>query len=196
MDDQDEKVEFQVNGRAPAPCRWLGDGIYPRMATFVPGFANPSTAIDKNFTHWHQSVRKDIERAFGVLQPRWRILALPTRHWDRQYLDDMVRCCVVLHNMIMEDGRCDPVVGDNLEFDNFDGEDIKWSYVIIDSDAMTNPEESTFARMFERVGKNRNEEVRFNLREDVQHHDEIFRKDIQSALSCCRNSRVFSKLST
>jgi hypothetical protein len=30
---------------------------------------------------------------------------------------------------------------------------------------MTNPDESTFARMLERVGENRNEEVHFNLRE-------------------------------
>jgi hypothetical protein len=164
------KVEFEVNGSTYTMPYWLGDGIYPRMATFVTGFAKPSTVIDKNFTLWHQSVRKDIERAFGVLQARWRILALPARHWDRQYLDDMVRSCVVLHNMIVEDERCDPEVRDNLEFDNFEGDDVKWSYVISDSDAMTNPEESTFARMLERVGENRNEEVHFNLREDLKMH--------------------------
>jgi hypothetical protein len=99
------------------------------MAKFVTGFAKPSIVIDKNFTHWHQSMRKDIDRAFGVLQARWRIHALPARRWDRQYLDDMVCCCVVLHNMI--DERCAPEVGDNLEFDNFDGKDVKWSYVIM-----------------------------------------------------------------
>jgi hypothetical protein len=65
--------------------------LYPPMAIFLTGFAKPSTVIDKNFTHWHQSVRKDIEWAFGVLQARWRILALPARHCDRQYLGDIVR---------------------------------------------------------------------------------------------------------
>jgi hypothetical protein len=29
--------------------------------------AKPSIVIDKNFTLWHQSVRKDIDRAFGLL---------------------------------------------------------------------------------------------------------------------------------
>jgi hypothetical protein len=37
------------------------------MAKIVIGFAKPSIVIDKNFTHWHQSVRKGIDRAFGVL---------------------------------------------------------------------------------------------------------------------------------
>jgi hypothetical protein len=37
------------------------------MAKIITGFAKPSIVIDKNSTHWHQSVRKDIDRAFGVL---------------------------------------------------------------------------------------------------------------------------------
>jgi hypothetical protein len=69
--------------------------------------------------------------------------------------------------MIVEYERCDPEVGDNLEFDNFDGEYVKWNYVIIDSDAMTNQDESTFFRMLERVGENRNEEVHF---QDLKRH--------------------------
>jgi hypothetical protein len=54
--------------------------------------------------------------------------------------------------MIVEDEGCDPEVRDNLEFDNFEGEDVYRSNVIRDSDALINPAESSFARMLERVG--------------------------------------------
>jgi hypothetical protein len=82
----------------------------------------------------------------------------------------MVRCCVILHNMIVEDEHGDPEVQDNLQFDNFDGEDDNWNFVISDSDAATNPEDSTFARMLERVGQNRDQEIHFKLREDLKRH--------------------------
>jgi hypothetical protein len=71
------KVEFEVNGKRYSCPYWLADGIYPQLAVFVLGFAVPNTPIDKNFTYWQESVRKDIERAFGVLQARWGILTKP-----------------------------------------------------------------------------------------------------------------------
>jgi hypothetical protein len=37
------------------------------MAKIVTGFAKPSIVIEKNFTHWHQTVRKDIDWAFVVI---------------------------------------------------------------------------------------------------------------------------------
>jgi hypothetical protein len=56
--------------------------------------------------------------------------------------------------MIVEDEHCDPEVRENLEFDNFEGEDVYRSYVIRDSDVLINPAESSFTRI-ERVGENR-----------------------------------------
>jgi hypothetical protein len=70
--------------------------------------------------------------------------------------------------MIVEDEGCDPEVRDNLEFDNFEGEDVYRSNVIRDFDALINPAESSFARMLERVGENRNEEKHFILREELK----------------------------
>lgn len=61
-----------------------------------------------------------------------------------------------------------PEVEDNFNFDNFDGEYVNWSYVIIDSDAVTNPEETAFARMLDRVGENNNVKLHFNLREALK----------------------------
>ncbi|GJZ70963.1 ALP1-like protein [Tanacetum coccineum] len=49
----------------------LDDGIYPEWASFVKSF---TVATDPKHTYFKQrqeSARKDVERAFGVLQGRW-----------------------------------------------------------------------------------------------------------------------------
>ena len=62
-----------------------------------------------------EAARKDIERAFGVLQSRFAIVGGPARFWDKRTLKNIMTCCVILHNMILEDER-----GMNLElfYDN------------------------------------------------------------------------------
>ena len=58
-----------------------------------------------------EAARKDIERAFGVLQSRFAIVRGPAHFWDKKTLKNIMTCCVILHNMILEDKR-----GLNLEF--------------------------------------------------------------------------------
>ena len=58
-----------------------------------------------------EAARKDIERAFGVLQSRFAIVRGPACFWDKRTLKNIMTCCVILHNMILEDER-----GLNLEF--------------------------------------------------------------------------------
>ena len=48
---------------------------------------------------------KDIERSFGVLQSRFAIVRGPARFWDKKTLKNIMTCCVILHNMILEDER-------------------------------------------------------------------------------------------
>ena len=50
-----------------------------------------------------ESVRKDVERAFRVLQARWGIVRGAAMLWDTEILWQMMTCCVILHNMIVED---------------------------------------------------------------------------------------------
>ena len=44
-------------------------------------------------------MRKDVERAFGVLKARFNILRHPFRYWKLEKVQNVVYCCVVLHNM-------------------------------------------------------------------------------------------------
>ena len=88
---------------------YLTDGIYPDYATLVKAIKEkrdvPLTRKEAWFTKAQESARKDIERAFGVLQARFAIVRGPARFWDKETLVDIMTCCVILHNMIIEDER-------------------------------------------------------------------------------------------
>ncbi|XP_022023758.1 uncharacterized protein LOC110924022 [Helianthus annuus] len=46
---------------------------------------------------------KDIERAFGVLKKRWRILSMPCRVYQKDQIRNVMYACIIIHNMILED---------------------------------------------------------------------------------------------
>lgn len=52
-----------------------------------------------------ESYRKDVERAFGVLQARWGIIRGAARLWNKDDLHNVVNACIILHNMIVEEER-------------------------------------------------------------------------------------------
>ena len=52
-----------------------------------------------------EAARKDIERAFSVLQSRFAIVGDPARFGDKKTLKNIMTFCVILHNMIVEDER-------------------------------------------------------------------------------------------
>ena len=52
-----------------------------------------------------EACRKDVERAFGVLQSRFTIVKGPTHFWKKHTLHDIMSACIIMHNMIIEDER-------------------------------------------------------------------------------------------
>ncbi|GKC28408.1 ALP1-like protein isoform X1 [Tanacetum coccineum] len=58
---------------------------------------------DYEFKTVQESARKDIERAFGVLQGRWGIIRQLARAMQINILKRIMYCCIILHNMILED---------------------------------------------------------------------------------------------
>uniref|UniRef100_A0A0D3CP17 DDE Tnp4 domain-containing protein n=1 Tax=Brassica oleracea var. oleracea TaxID=109376 RepID=A0A0D3CP17_BRAOL len=52
-----------------------------------------------------EAVRKDVERAFGVLQARFAIVRNPALFWDKVKIGKIMRACIILHNMVVEDER-------------------------------------------------------------------------------------------
>ncbi|KAM1401356.1 hypothetical protein ACFX2F_028508 [Malus domestica] len=53
-----------------------------------------------------EAYQKDVERDFGILQARWKIISEPTRGWSQENLDSIMMSCIILHNMVVED-ECD-----------------------------------------------------------------------------------------
>jgi hypothetical protein len=44
-----------------------------------------------------------VEPAFGVLQSRFAIVRGPVRYWDEEMLANIIKACIIMHNMIIED---------------------------------------------------------------------------------------------
>ena len=57
------------------------------------------------FTKTQKANRKDVEHAFGVLQARFTIVRGLARFFYSETLQDIMKACVILHNMIVEDER-------------------------------------------------------------------------------------------
>lgn len=96
-------VEYTVNRRQYQLPYYLGDGIYPKLATIVKTIPLPRSAKENLFARTHESVRKDVERAFGVFQARWAIIRQPAMSWSKKQLHEIMVACVIMHNMIVED---------------------------------------------------------------------------------------------
>ncbi|XP_021838453.2 uncharacterized protein [Spinacia oleracea] len=98
-------ITFQVNGHEYKMGYYLTDGIYPNWATFIQGFSLPQLETERLFANRQAHVRKDVERAFGVLQARFVIVRQPSQAYDEDILGDIMKACIILHNMIVEDER-------------------------------------------------------------------------------------------
>jgi hypothetical protein len=82
---------------------YLADEIFPNWSTFVKTILKPLGAKRKYFASKQESARKDVERAFGVLQSRFAIVHEPVRYWDEKTLTNIMKACIIMHNMIIED---------------------------------------------------------------------------------------------
>ncbi|GJX00982.1 ALP1-like protein [Tanacetum coccineum] len=96
-------VPYVVNGVQYRNGYYLADGIYPEWASFVKSF---TVATDPKHTYFKQrqeSARKDVERAFGVLQGRWGLIQQPARAYEVNTLRRIMYAGIIMHNMILED---------------------------------------------------------------------------------------------
>ncbi|XP_031099845.1 uncharacterized protein LOC116004044 [Ipomoea triloba] len=97
------EVNFTVNGTDYKRGYYLTDGIYPQWSMFVKSFPCPVDPKRILFKQKQEAARKDVERAFGVLQARWAMVRGPGRFWYRENLREIMYTCIILHNMIVED---------------------------------------------------------------------------------------------
>ncbi|XP_018487830.2 uncharacterized protein LOC108858395 [Raphanus sativus] len=99
------QVNYYVNGREYNLAYYLTDGIYPKWATFIQSIRLPQGPKNRLFAKYQESVRKDVERAFGVLQARFAVVKNPSNLWDKAKIKNIMKACIILHNMIVENER-------------------------------------------------------------------------------------------
>ena len=96
-------VPYDIAGNQFNNLFILVDGIYPQYSRFVKSFKVPVTEREKKFSEWQEACRKDIERAFGVLQGRWQSMQRPFHQLNLDLIGNRVCCCLILHNMCVSD---------------------------------------------------------------------------------------------
>ena len=109
-----------VNGHQYDLAYYLTDGIYPKWSTFIQSISNPQGPEAELFAKVQETTRKDVERAFGVLQARFAIVKNPAILWDKRQIGMVMRTCIILHNMIVENERNGYTQYDTSEFEEGD----------------------------------------------------------------------------
>ena len=98
-------AHYIIQGKEYNMGYYLSNRIYPKWSTLVQTIHDPRGPKKQYFAMKQESCRKDVERAFGVLQSRFAIVQGPTRFWQKHILHDIMIACVIMHNMIIEDER-------------------------------------------------------------------------------------------
>ncbi|XP_026416774.1 uncharacterized protein LOC113312233 [Papaver somniferum] len=70
-----------INGHHYNMGYFLADGIYPNLTTIVQAFSQTLDIPDYvKFNKYQMAKRKDVERAFGVLQGKFRVVGSPFKY--------------------------------------------------------------------------------------------------------------------
>jgi hypothetical protein len=96
-------IHFKVNDHDYNMGYYLADKIYPEWATIVKTMSQPINAKDQTFATAQECTRKDVERVFRVLRSKFRIIQNSCRFWNAKDMSTIMRACIILHNMILED---------------------------------------------------------------------------------------------
>ena len=74
-------------------------------STFVKTISAPQGRKRSLFATTQESTRNDVERSFGVLQARFAIVRGLACLWRTETLDYIMKACIILHDMIIDDDR-------------------------------------------------------------------------------------------
>lgn len=103
------------NGMERLLAYLLADGIYPRWPIFMLPIHETEDRKELLYTRKQEGRRKDIERAFGALQARFKVLRYEDHRW---YKGDIVECshaCKILHKMLVRMNQAGCVTQDIQE---------------------------------------------------------------------------------
>ncbi len=109
-DGQDYAQDYAQDYPQDYARRFWSDGIYPPWAIFATTFSTPLSEGEKQYVLRQESCRKDVERLFGVVKQRFKMIRTGNRveFRNRLFLCNIVRAAFILHNMIVlySNGGC------------------------------------------------------------------------------------------
>jgi len=92
------------------PFKFIGDAAYPMRPWFYSPFKGEKDGLPREKSYWNfiqSSTRMAVERAFGILKGRWRIL-LKRNDMPLRNLPNIITASICLHNLcIIEDDEFD-----------------------------------------------------------------------------------------
>ena len=90
---------------------------------FVKTIQEPGGRRVVRYSAWQEGARKDIERAFGVLQRKFHILTKHFEFWYVSTITEIVESTIILHNMMV-----------SVRMDRGENEEANWYETILESD--------------------------------------------------------------
>ena len=94
---------YTINNTVRDYMYFLVDGIYPPWSIFVPTIKIPRDNKEKLFSKQQEGCRKDVERVFACLSQKFQILQKDIRLWYIPDIADILKSCIILHNMCVVD---------------------------------------------------------------------------------------------
>jgi hypothetical protein len=83
---------------------YISDGGYPNMNYLIPPFKWTQVGTKQNiWSEKVESIRKDVERCFGILKKIFRCLINPLELQDPAHIERWFNTCAVIHHNILLD---------------------------------------------------------------------------------------------
>jgi hypothetical protein len=121
--------EFNIAGRQFTQVWLMTDGIYPELSRFVKTIQEPGDPKKKVYAAWQESARKDVERAFGVLQRKFHILVKHTELWYLEEICSIVETTIIMHNMMVAH-RMEQRILTGTNFQQMMAKRLRWTTLI------------------------------------------------------------------
>ena len=90
-------ISIQYSG-----CYVIVDNGYMSWSTTIPPMKDSNSRSEIRFLEWLESLRKDVECAFGILKKRWMILKHGIRLHGIYNCDKIWLTCCALYNMLLD----------------------------------------------------------------------------------------------
>ena len=79
----------------------LCDTGYHKWRETICGFKRTTEPMRRSFANMCESIRKDVERTFGIIKKRHMLVDCPVRFKDVRDVEAVFKVCCVMHNMLL-----------------------------------------------------------------------------------------------